>query len=325
MVAIHMKGGGMPQEIDVRRVGPEELIQRGLIARRYYLDGRTRVQIAEEFDLSRFKVARILEDAVASGMVEITVHAPESIDIDLSRALKDKFGLRMAFAVRTASDEQDELWDAVGRVTADLLSEIVTAADVLGVDCGRTLSRMATHIDAIAACDVVQLTGMAGAVGATSADLVRRITELGGGRAWSMYAPLVVSEASTCAALRRSRGIKETLKHHASVTKAVVSIGSWSPGLSQVYDLLAPEEAEKFADRGVVAESCALLLDAEGNHVEGLADRRIGVSEETLRGIDHVVAIAAGEKKLAAVRSVLESGLVSSLIIDAGTAAGLVR
>ena len=168
-MAIHMKGGGMPQEIDVRRVGPEELIQRGLIARRYYLDGRTRVQIAEEFDLSRFKVARILEDAVASGMVEITVHAPESIDIDLSRALKDKFGLRMAFAVRTASDEQDELWDAVGRVTADLLSEIVTAADVLGVDCGRTLSRMATHIDAIAACDVVQLTGMAGAVGATSA------------------------------------------------------------------------------------------------------------------------------------------------------------
>ena len=161
-MAIHMKGGGMPQEIDVRRVGPEELIQRGLIARRYYLDGRTRVQIAEEFDLSRFKVARILEDAVASGMVEITVHAPESIDIDLSRALKDKFGLRMAFAVRTASDEQDELWDAVGRVTADLLSEIVTAADVLGVDCGRTLSRMATHIDAIAACDVVQLTGMAG-------------------------------------------------------------------------------------------------------------------------------------------------------------------
>ena len=92
-----------------------------------------------------------------------------------------------------------------------------------------------------------------------------------------------------------------------------------------MYDLLAPEEAEKFADRGVVAESCALLLDAEGNHVEGLADRRIGVSEETLRGIDHVVAIAAGEKKLAAVRSVLESGLVSSLIIDAGTAAGLVR
>ena len=85
-----------------------------------------------------------------------------------------------------------------------------------------------------------------------------------------------------------------------------------------MYDLLAPEEAEKFADRGVVAESCALLLDAEGNHVEGLADRRIGVSEETLRGIDHVVAIAA-------VRSVLESGLVSSLIIDAGTAAGLVR
>ncbi|WP_072804197.1 sugar-binding transcriptional regulator [Rhodococcoides yunnanense] len=315
----------MPQEPEVRRAGPEELSQRGLIARRYYLDGRTRVQIADEFGLSRFKVARILEDAVASGMVEITVHAPESIDIDLSRALKDEFGLRMAFAVRTASDGQDELWDAVGRVTADLLSEIVTPADVLGVDCGRTLSRMTTHLDAVAECDVVQLTGMAGAVGATSAELVRRITELGGGQAWSMYAPLVVADSRTCAALRSSRGIQETLRHHASVTKAVVSIGAWQPGLSQVYDLLTPSEASSWTDKGVVAESCALLLDADGHRVSGLDDRRMGVSEDALRGIPDVIAIAAGEAKLAAVRSVLKSGLVSSLIIDARTAAGLVR
>ncbi|OZE96494.1 sugar-binding transcriptional regulator [Rhodococcoides fascians] len=314
----------MPEQ-NVPRVGPEELTQRGLVARRYYLDGRTRIQIADELGLSRFKIARILEDAVTSGMVEIKVHAPESIDIELSRALKDTFGLRMAFAVRTGGDEQDVLWDAVGRVTADLLSEIVTSADVLGVDCGRTLSRMTTHLNSIATCDVVQLTGMAGAVSSTSAELVRRITELGSGHAWSMYAPLVVADSRTGDALRGSRGIQETLKHHASVTKAVVSIGAWKPGLSQVYDLLSPDEAQELTAKGVVAESCALLLDSDGNRVDGLDDRRIGVSEEDLRGIADVVAIVAGEKKLAAVRSVLKSGLVSSLIIDATTAAGLLR
>ncbi|CCQ15561.1 Transcriptional regulator [Rhodococcus sp. AW25M09] len=314
----------MASEREIRRVGPEELVQQGLIARRYYLDDRTRVQIAEEFGLSRFKVARILEDAVASGMVEIAVHAPESIDIELSRALRDMFGLKMAFAVRAATEDQQVLWDAVGRITADLLSEIITDRDVLGIDCGRTLASMTAHLERIAACDVVQLTGMAGSVGSTSAELVRRITQLGGGRAWSMYAPLLVEDPTTCASLRSSRGIQETFRHHDSVTKAVVSVGAWEPGLSQVYDLLTPAESAQWADRGVVAESCALLLDGEGKRVEGLEDRRMALSENALRGIDQVIAIAAGQSKLRAVRAVVESGLVSSLIVDAGLAAGLV-
>ncbi|MCB8913768.1 hypothetical protein KUG88_27015 [Rhodococcus rhodochrous] len=50
----------------------------------------------------------------------------------------------------------------------------------------------------------------------------------------------------------------------------------------------------------------------------------MGVSEATLRGIDDVIALAAGESKRAAVQSVLKSRMVSSLVIDARTAAGLV-
>ena len=45
-------------------MGPDELFQRAVIARRYYLEGRTRIQIAEEFGLSRFKVARMLDEAI---------------------------------------------------------------------------------------------------------------------------------------------------------------------------------------------------------------------------------------------------------------------
>ena len=45
-------------------MGPDELFLRAVIARRYYLEGRTRVEIAEEFGLSRFKVARMLEEAL---------------------------------------------------------------------------------------------------------------------------------------------------------------------------------------------------------------------------------------------------------------------
>ena len=46
--------------------GPAELIRSAAIARRYYLDGRSKLEIAEEFGLSRFKVARLLDEARAS-------------------------------------------------------------------------------------------------------------------------------------------------------------------------------------------------------------------------------------------------------------------
>ena len=38
-----------------------------LRARKYYFDGKTKSELAAEFRLSRFKIARILEDAVARG------------------------------------------------------------------------------------------------------------------------------------------------------------------------------------------------------------------------------------------------------------------
>ena len=90
-VCAHMSSSAEAEEEGV--VGPDELFQRAVIARRYYLEGRTRVEIAEEFGLSRFKVARMLEEALESGMVEITIHDPGSIDVGLSTELQRRYSL----------------------------------------------------------------------------------------------------------------------------------------------------------------------------------------------------------------------------------------
>ena len=51
------------------------------VARRYYLDGRSKIEIAEEFSLSRFKVARLLDDARSSGLVRIEIGHPGVVDV----------------------------------------------------------------------------------------------------------------------------------------------------------------------------------------------------------------------------------------------------
>ena len=46
--------------------GPASLVLSASVARRYYLDGRSKTEIADEFGLSRFKVARLIETARAA-------------------------------------------------------------------------------------------------------------------------------------------------------------------------------------------------------------------------------------------------------------------
>ncbi|MDP9417042.1 MAG: transcriptional regulator, partial [Actinomycetota bacterium] len=65
-------------------MGPAELVTTATVARRYYLEGKSKVEIADELRLSRFKVARLLDTALATGLVRIEIGYPGSIDVDLS-------------------------------------------------------------------------------------------------------------------------------------------------------------------------------------------------------------------------------------------------
>jgi DNA-binding transcriptional regulator LsrR (DeoR family) len=86
---------------------------------------------------------------------------------------------------------------------------------------------------------------------------------------------------------------------------------------------LPDAEALQLQASGVCAETCALLVDADGNRVLGLDERRMGISETTLRAIPTVIAVTTGPEKIPATKAVLRSGLVSSLVTDTEVAAAV--
>ena len=224
-------------------MGPDELFQRAVIARRYYLEGRTRIQIAEEFGLSRFKVARMLDEALESGMVEIKIHNPGAIDVELSTALQRQYGLEHAYAVSADSTNAADHVDAVAKAMAELLQSILRDGDVVGVDCGRTLTHIAPYLTSLPRCDVVQLTGMAGPITSNGTDLVRRISEVSGGESWPLYAPLVVTDARTARSLGDNPQIRETdrpPRHRSAAPSSRSARGA--AGASQVYESLTADE-----------------------------------------------------------------------------------
>jgi DNA-binding transcriptional regulator LsrR (DeoR family) len=306
-------------------VGPDETVQLALVAHEYYVSRKSRVDIADELGISRFKVAKMLDQALELGIVTIKVQSPSAVDLELSNRLKARFKLRRALAVATPNDLSSNVRDALGKVTAELLSEIVTESDVLGLASGRTLMAMSDHLGAIAKCDVVQLAGMSGLVQATSNALVARVSEISGGKAYSIYGPLIVSDSTTADSLKKEPSIAAAFGRFRDVTKAVIAFGSWNPRESQVSDAVSDDERQDILNKGVRADVCATLLTDQGEEISVLEGRSLAITLQQLRAIPEVIVVAGGLQKTDALRAVLRTGIVTSLVTDARMAERLIE
>src|ERR1700760_487788 len=119
---------------------PSEVVLAARVARQFYLEGVSKVDIADRLGISRFRVARLLDSARDAGMVRIEIGLPGgTLDAGLSAELCAAFGLRHAF-VFNFSDETAELRRRLGEATGQVLTDLITPADVLGLTWSRTLS-----------------------------------------------------------------------------------------------------------------------------------------------------------------------------------------
>jgi DNA-binding transcriptional regulator LsrR (DeoR family) len=296
------------------------------VARRYYLDGRSKVEIAEEFGLSRFKVARLIEVARTSGLVRIEIGHRGLIDVDLSARLRSRFGLEHAVVVDTRDDDAESVRKHLGQVAAELLAEVVGPEDVLGVAWSRSVGAMAEALPRLAAVPVVQLTGAISMPDddASSMDVVRDVARAAGGPAYVFYAPFTVPDAATARALRRQREVALAFEQLPRVTKAVVGVGLWAAGQSTLFDSAGNADRRALRRLGVCAEVSGVFLSADGEPLRPeLSERLIGIDAEQMRAIAEVVVIAYGHAKLPAARAALRSGLVSGLVTHTSLAQAL--
>jgi len=102
---------------------PSEVVLAARVARQFYLEGVSKVDIADRLGISRFRVARLLDCAREAGMVHIEIGLPGgSLDAGLSAELCSAFGLEQAFVFNFPDDEQAllrrRLGEAAGQTPA---------------------------------------------------------------------------------------------------------------------------------------------------------------------------------------------------------------
>lgn len=299
-----------------RRVRADRALLAG-VARAYYLEDLSRVDIAERFGVSRFKVARLLNRARAEGVVTIEIHDRGLPDPILGDRLCSELRLKTCRVIRSHGDDQ-AVRKQVGSVGAAFLEEILKPGEVLGLSWGRTLTATTSQLEQLPRVSIVQLTGVvAGDLSASPLEVVRHASQRSGGDVYPIFAPLVIEDLETANSLRRHPDIRAAVDLFPSLTTAVLSVGAWDPAQSQIRDVLSDADRRNALDKGCVADIAGMLIREDGALADpGFQERCISISYDQLRRVPRVVAVAGGAAKARAIRAVSGAGLITDLVTD---------
>ena len=298
-----------------------------IVARRYYLDDKTKLEIADELGISRFKVARLLDEARATGIVRITISMPTDIDLSRGEAVASAFGIARALVVPTLVDDPAATIAAIGTAAAEHLAQVLTPGDVLGISWGTSVTAVVDAVTELPRVDVVQLVGglRAADMQVSGDQLVRRLVARSGGQGYPLHAPLTVQSPRMAAELRADPSLAETIDQFSRLTAAVVGVGSWRSRDSALLRAFTKPERDELARAGAIADVCARVLDADGQPIVTSAVKRtVGIELDELHRVPQVIAVAGGVQKARAIAAAMRGGLVDTLVTDSATADALV-
>ena len=318
--------GEAPQVATTRARGVDrdvELMTR--VASQYYLEGMTQEAVARSLRLSRPKVGRLLERARSLGIVEITVHVPPDLSLQVEAALVAEFVLDQVLLVNDQTDASAQR-ASVARAAAGFLKRQLSNADVAALGMGRNVGavpdfvgtpppRAATFVSAIGGSPLVD-------AGVNPNEICRRLAEAFAGSAEVLYAPAYAETPAVRDAFINHDDVRDVLERARAANIALIGIGNARDDSAVVrMGCFSVAEMRRLRDRGAVGDILGSFFDANGRAVvDGIGDRVVAIGRADLEAIPCVVAICSERDKGDAILGALRSGMVNVLVTNLSTA-----
>ena len=301
------------------------------VARLFFDRQMTKVEIAAHLGISRFRVARLIDSALADGLVRIEYRDVPAEDRALATEMEERFRLDLCAVADVADDPDTGGLDVVAQLAGAVIDGLIGPSEVIGVAWGSTMAAVVRHIPTRAATtiQVVQLAGSSSRLGRErdAGQLARSLADRLGATEYPIYAPAFVASADIRAALARDPEVAGALTRFETLTLAIVGIGAMPSGADGASSslvrsgVLDETEVARLVALGAVGDLVVHPFDAAGRFLApDLAERAVAIGVDALRRVPRVVAVAAGSAKAAAIRGALASGVVRILVTDRVTA-----
>ncbi len=300
----------------------------------YYLQDMKMETIASRLHMSRSSVSRLLKQARASGLVEITLRPTPSRAPGVGQYISTQFNVEVyVVPVLDTATVEDRL-EQVAMTTARMLTGWMDSDMILGVAWGTTLGAIAQHLGRkpTLGSAIVQLNGAAN--NRTSGveyvgSLISRFGEAFDASVHLFPVPAFFDYAKTRKAMWRERSIARVLDVQRRADIALFSIGAVAGEVpSHVYSAgyLESEDIQTLEAEGVVGDVCTVFLRADGTYEDlSLNERATGPTPAELRRVPRRVCAVAGDSKVIPLLAALRAGVITHLVVDELTATKLVQ
>ncbi|WP_054007108.1 sugar-binding transcriptional regulator [Cypionkella psychrotolerans] len=294
----------------------------------HYVGGLTQAAVAKRLGITSVKAHRLIARAVAEGAVKVTIDGDIVECVELETELAARYGLDFC-EVAPDLDEVGLPIRTLGVAGAGFLRRQIElgTTPVIGLGHGRTLAAMVQHLPRIEAPDlnfVSLLGGLTRNYAANPHDVMHRIAEKTGARAYVMPVPFFANTAEDREVLLAQRGVAEVFAMAQGAGLKLVGIGTVEADAQLVASgMIEPKEIKAIQAAGGVGELLGHFFNADGRILQTqLTARTLAVS--FAEAGDQIIAIAGGPDKVQAIRAVLSSRRMKGLITDEATARALV-
>ncbi|MEI4488279.1 sugar-binding transcriptional regulator [Frigidibacter sp. MR17.14] len=294
----------------------------------HYVGGLTQAKVAKRLGLPSVKAHRLIARAVAEGNVKVTIEGDIVECVALEARLYDRYGLEMCEVAPDLGEEGLPL-RALSLAGAAYLRRQLESGEhsTIGLGHGRTLAEVTRQLPRFDAPDlrfVSLLGGLTRNFAANPHDVMHRLAEKTGARAYVMPVPFFANTVEDREVLLAQRGVDEVFRMAQAAPLKIVGIGTVDIDAQLVTSrMIEPGEIAEIAAAGARGEMLGDFYDASGSVIEtALSARTLAVGHDPERQ-EEIVAIAGGPEKVEAIRAVLRSGRLSGLITDELTARAL--
>jgi DNA-binding transcriptional regulator LsrR (DeoR family) len=300
------------------------------VASMYYDQEMTQNAIAAHLGLSRVKIYRLLKQAKAEQVVQITINWPVERDNQLEALLRQTFDLKEALVLKSTSQDQALSLSQLGQLAARYLEHSLVDGATMAVCLGRSTYEV-IHAIRPGFQARVRVAQAMGSLPFTmhdldSAALARQLAHKLGGEVLYLSSPLMADSIEAAQVLRSQRDIARTLSAARMADVALLGIGNLDPANSGFVQagFITPAELAALMAEGAVGDVAGQIYLLNGKlHPCHYNQQVIGITLEELRQIPTTVAVATGEAKTKAILGGLRTGAINVLCTDQRTAGSI--
>jgi len=309
----------------------DELRLMAKVARMYYIQELSQLEITEKLQLHQSTISRVLKKARAMNLVRFSIATPPGTFAELEDQLTSRFDLRDAVVVDCPAEGEAMVRD-LGTALAYFLETTLKPGKIVGISSwSRSLFAMVDSLHPGDYCEdgkVVQILGGVGNVGSEfqAIHLAQRLAASIGAEPVLLQSPAVVRSPEAQRVLSRDPVVQEAATLFDKLDIALVGIGSLEPSKLLAFsgNVFSREERTELQRLGAVGDICFRFYNADGLPIKSsLMKRVIGIDLDKLRACKRVVGVAGGMQKVKAILGALRGGLIDVLITDQRTAEAL--